>query len=325
MPKPKRPRFGSMGVWPRKRAKNQTPRVRSYANIQTAKPLEFAGYKAGMTRVLLQTQEKGKRGGSEHMVSATIIECPPMKIASLRLYKKDKVVKQINFKAEKELAKTTNVTKDKFSSPKDLETLNADEYTDATIQVYTQPKLIGFKKKPEIFEISLGGKVKDKIEFVKAHAEKPILINEVFQVGQNVDAHSITKGKGYQGPVKRFGIGLKNHKSEKGVRSVGSLGGWSGQGHVMYRVAHAGQTGYHQRTQYNNLIIKMSDKPEEINAKGGFIRYGFVKNPYILIKGSIAGPKKRLIKLTEPVRQHKKPAFKPEQVKMIMTDSNQGR
>ena len=93
----------------------------------------------------------------------------------------------------------------------------------------------------------------------------------------------------------------------------------------MYRVAHAGQTGYHQRTQFNNLIIKIGDKPEEVNAKGGFIRYGVVKNPYILIRGSVGGPKKRLITLTEPIRQHKEPAYKTDQLKQIMTESNQGR
>jgi len=51
MGKPKRPRFGSMGVWPRKRAKRSYAKVRSYAAVNPSKPLGFAGYKVGMTRV----------------------------------------------------------------------------------------------------------------------------------------------------------------------------------------------------------------------------------------------------------------------------------
>ena len=41
----------------------------------------------------------------------------------------------------------------------------------------------------------------------------------VVKEGDYIDLRAITKGKGYQGPVKRFGIGLKSHKSEKGRRA----------------------------------------------------------------------------------------------------------
>ena len=64
--------------------------------------------------------------------------------------------------------------------------------------------------------------------------------------------------------------------------------------------------GFHQRTEHNKWILKISDKPEEIDAKGGFLRYGVVKNKYVLIKGSIPGPSKRMIKLVAAVRPNKK-------------------
>ena len=70
----------------------------------------------------------------------------------------------------------------------------------------------------------------------------------------------------------------------------------------MYRVAHAGQMGYHNRTEFNKWIIKISDKAEEVNPKGGFLHYGNVKNEYMLVKGSIQGPAKRLIRLNLPKR-----------------------
>ncbi|MBI5072518.1 50S ribosomal protein L3, partial [Candidatus Woesearchaeota archaeon] len=95
------------------------------------------------------------------------------------------------------------------------------------------------------------------------------------------------------------------HKSEKTKRGPGSLGGWISQAHFMYRVAHAGQMGYHNRTEWNKWIVKISDKPEEINPKGGFIHYGNVKNEYILVKGSVQGPAKRLIRFNIPKRPDK--------------------
>ncbi|MGV8162958.1 MAG: 50S ribosomal protein L3 [Candidatus Nanoarchaeia archaeon] len=329
MPKPKRPRFGSMGVWPRVRAKRMYPRVRSVAKLKEAKLLAFPAYKAGMTRIFAVNTDKNKRmGGQEEVLVTTILECPPIRIASIRLYtrdnKADKVVSQLNFKTEKEFSRVSNVPKEKFAKVEDLDKLNPEEYTDITVQVYTTPKAIELKKKPETFEISLGGTNKEKIEFVKNHFEKNILITDVFKEGHFVDAHGITTGKGFQGPVKRFGVGLKGHKSEKGQRAVGSLGGWSRQGHVMYRVAHAGQMGFHQRVQYNNLIMKISDKPELINPKGGFIRYGEVKSTFAIIKGSIMGPKKRMIVLTEPIRLKKKAAYTPESIKYISTRTQQG-
>lgn len=329
MPKPKQPRFGSMGVWPRKRAKNMVPRVRASAKLKDAKLLAFPAYKAGMTRIFAVNNDKNKRmGGQEEVMSVTILECPPVRVASVRLYKrKDKaenVFSQLNFKTEKEFSRATNAPKEKFAKLEDIEKLNPEEYSDITLQVYTIPKNIDLKKTPETFEVALGGSNKDKLDFVKNNFDKLITINDVFKEGQFVDLHGITTGRGFQGPVKRFGIGLKQHKSEKGVRAVGSLGGWSRQGHVMYRVAHAGQTGFHQRVQYNNQILKINDKPEIVNPKGGFVNYGFVKSQFVMIKGSVMGAKKRMILMTDPVRLKRKSPYTPESIKYISTRSHQG-
>ena len=92
----------------------------------------------------------------------------------------------------------------------------------------------------------------------------------------------------------------------------------------MYRTAHAGKMGYHLRTEYNKYILKIGAKPEEINAKGGYVHYGVVKNPYILVKGSLGGVQKRLIKFTQAVRAKK---VLPEQPQITYTsmESKQGR
>ncbi len=62
--------------------------------------------------------------------------------------------------------------------------------------------------------------------------------------------------------------------------------------------------GFHQRTEYNKQIVKISEKGEEINPQGGFIRYGLVKGDYILIKGSVPGSKKRFVRLRSSIRGH---------------------
>ena len=91
----------------------------------------------------------------------------------------------------------------------------------------------------------------------------------------------------------------------------------------MYRVAHAGQMGYHQRTEYNKWILKISSNPEELKMKGGFIHYGNVKNSYILIKGSLPGPKKRLIRFNKALRPNKKIPNEAPSIEYVSLESKQ--
>ena len=132
---------------------------------------------------------------------------------------------------------------------------------------------------------------------------KDVKITDVFAAGQQVDSHSISKGKGLQGPVKRFGVSIRRHKSEKTKRGPGSLGPWHGP--LNWTVAHAGQMGVHQRTEYNKWIMQIGDDSAKVNPSGGLIRYGTLNSPYVLIKGSLPGSTKRLIKITTPLRPNK--------------------
>lgn len=323
MAKAGKPRSGSMQFWPRKKAKKQTARVRKYPEVSKPKLLGFAGYKAGMTHAIITGQDKNKvNAGQDTFTPVTIIECPPMKIASLRLYNGEKLTKQFNFKSEKELARKTKLGK-KLATKEDLEKINVSDYTHARVQIYTIPKLSKLKKTPELMEMAIGGNLQEQIDYVKERFDKPITVKDVFSEGSLIDTHAVTIGKGFQGPLKRFGIGRTSHKSEKARRNPGSLGGWSAQAHVMYRVPHAGQTGYHLRTQYNNQILKIDDKPENINPKGGLVRYGLVNTEYILVKGSVQGPKKRLITMVEPMRAVKVPKHSSDSIKHISRESQQ--
>ena len=316
----RRPRFGSLGYSPRKRAKRPLARIRSWAKLKECILLGFAGYKVGMVHLMITDNNPNSMTKGETIsCPATIIECPPLKTASIRFYKNtvdgSKVVSDVlSENLDKELERKITMPKNKKKKIEDV-----TDFDDITILAYTQPKLtrIG-KKKPELFEIAIGGKKEEKLDYAKNILGKEIKVDDIFKEGNQLDAHVITKGKGIQGPVKRFGIGLKSHKSEKGRRNPGSLGPWCGQTNIMWKVPHAGQMGYFQRTEWNKWLLKIGNDPKDINPKGGIKRYGVVKNPYILVKGSVGGPKKRLIRFNVAIRANKKVPKEAPAIKHII-------
>lgn len=88
---------------------------------------------------------------------------------------------------------------------------------------------------------------------------------------------------------------------EETVRGVGSIGPWHPH-YVMYSVPRAGQMGFTQRTEHNKQILKIGDDGSGVTPKGGFLRYGTVKNEYAVIRGTIPGPARRLVALRYPAR-----------------------
>jgi large subunit ribosomal protein L3 len=143
---------------------------------------------------------------------------------------------------------------------------------------------------------------------VKEHANKEIRVRDVFAEGEQVDITAVTKGKGFQGTVKRFHVKIRQHKSEKVKRGIGSLGAWHPK-RVLFTVPQSGKMGFHTRSDRNKWILKISD--ENINPNGGFNHYGLIKNEYIMLKGSVPGPCKRLIRLVKsrnPMRSTPKDA-----------------
>ncbi len=331
MAKARSPRHGSMQFWPRKRARRIYPRVRSWANKELGIQ-GFMGYKAGMTHVIaIDNRKNSLTKNQEIALPVTVIEVPPMELIGVKIYKNTlegyKTVKSFLFKKFKDLEK--RLMQRKIHDISELDAL-MDKINDPLFDVYallaTKPSLTGIgKKKSDIIEISLGkGSIQEKIGIIKEYLNKPITIENIFKNGQLIDVHAVTKGKGLQGPVKRFGVSLRSHKSEKTIRGPGSLGPWNAQGKIMWRVAKAGQMGYHTRTEYNKKIIGIF-KPEQVNPKGGFLRYGLVRNDVLLVYGSVPGPAKRPIVLTQPIRLPKNPWIDPIEVKYIDQSSKQGK
>ncbi len=196
-----------------------------------------------------------------------------------------------------------------------------EKYEEITIVAETQPQATATgKKKTNTIELALAGPKEGKLEHAKNLLGKELKLADIFKEGQYIDVHSVTKGKGFQGTVKRFGVKIRHHKSEKTKRGIGTLGPWIPR-HVSWKVPQSGKMGYHTRTEFNKLVVKLNPKPEEVNAKGGLLHYGKIKNDCILIKGSVPGPVKREIVITDAIRPMRK-EFVPEIV-MISTASKQ--
>ncbi|MFH1917705.1 MAG: 50S ribosomal protein L3 [Nanoarchaeota archaeon] len=316
MPTRKSPRKGSLQFWPRKRAAKFLPRV-NWNAIDSGKNIKgFICYKAGMASAHVKDNSPDSMTkGREIVVPATILECPSMKIFSVRFYKNGKVANEVlSENLDKELKRKLKVPKKKGKSVDEIidasktrSASSSDEsdtknYDDVRVIFYSVVKQTGLKKKPDLSEIGLNGSIEDKLKFIKENLGKEISVADVFDKDQLVDLRGLTKGQGFQGPVKRFGIKLKAHKSEKGRRRPGSLGPWH-PARVTFRAPMAGQLGMFTRVVYNNKIIDLGKSEGKFS---NIKNYGNIKTDYVIVKGSIQGPAKRQLLITSPVRETRK-------------------
>ena len=305
---------GSVAYRPRKRAISQMPAVSYWPPTTEKRMAGFAGYNAGMTHLTYIDDTESPNKGNEVFASATVVECPPLTVYGVRGYKAGQVVADMICTEEKVL-KIIGITKKKDSK------FSASDVDDVFVLVFARPDLTGFGKKvPDRMEIAVGGKdVPEKLEYALSILGKEVKVSEVFKPGEFVDAIAVTIGKGWQGSVKRFGTSVQRRKATGKRRHIGSLGAWH-PGYVHYTVPMPGQMGYHKRTEINKRIMKMG-APVEINPLGGFTHYGVLKNDYLLVKGSLAGPQKRLIRFRKAVRITSAP--KPPQIVFVSTASKQ--
>lgn len=299
MAAPNAPRRGSLQYWPRKRARKTLPSLNWGAIKSDSNKLKgFICYKAGMASAFVKDDTADSMTkGKKIIVPVTIIECPAMKIFSVRFYKDTKVAKEVLAEnLDKELKRIVKLPKQAKKGE-----LNG-EFDDVKVICYSLVKKTGIKKTPDLSEIALGGNYDDKMNFIKEKLGKEILISEIFEKGNLVDFRGLTKGKGLQGPVKRFGITLKQHKSEKGVRRPGSLGPWHPARTTFY-APQAGQLGMFTRAMYNNKVIEIGKAEGKLkNIKN----FGDVKTDYMIVNGSVQGPAKRQLLVTMPLRVTKK-------------------
>jgi len=164
-----------------------------------------------------------------------------------------------------------------------------------------------------------------------------------FSANDMIDCIGVTRGNGMQGVITRWGVFRLVRKTHRGLRKVACIGAWH-PARVRYTCARAGQDGYHHRTEMNKKVYRIGKSSydsehkfvpnaqteadltvKSITPLGGFPRYGNVNEDYLMLRGTVLGPKKRVITLRKSlVPQTKRSALEEIQLKFIDTSSKFG-
>ena len=125
-----------------------------------------------------------------------------------------------------------------------------------------------------------------KLDDAENYKVGDVIKADMFAVGDKVDASGISKGKGYQGAIKRhgFGRGPMEHGS-KYHRHAGSLGSSATPGRVFKGKKLPGHMGNVARTVQNLEIVRVD-----------------AEQNLLLVKGSVPGPKKAVITIVSSVK-----------------------
>ena len=128
-----------------------------------------------------------------------------------------------------------------------------------------------------------------KLDDAESYEVKQEIKADVFAAGDKVDATAISKGKGFQGAIKRHGQsrGPMAHGS-KYHRHAGSNGACSDPSKVFKGKKMAGHMGAKQITVQNLEVVRVD-----------------AENNLILVKGAVPGPKKALVTVKSTVKSGK--------------------
>ena len=323
------PRRGSLAYSPRIRAKSMEARIRAWPKLNSEEPkiLAHCGFKAGCVQVVsIDDREKVPNAGKQLVSLGTVLVTPPVIILGIRGYSKDHDGRHAEFDVYAEDIPKSISKEISLVNKQENALENAEKRLKRIKEIFAivavSPRAAGLEqKKPYVFEASVsGGDIQKQFIHVKELLGKEIKIDQIFETGATVDVAAITKGKGWQGVIQRWGVKKKQHKSRKTVREVGSLGPISPQS-IMYTVPRAGQMGFHQRVEYDKRIMVMGNANDEqikINPDGGFKHFGLVKGDFIILKGSVPGTYRRLIKLRSQIRNAPAKVNKPNILEVVV-------
>jgi large subunit ribosomal protein L3e len=327
------------------------------------------GYKAGMTHVVRDLDKPGSKMHKREIVEAvTILETPPMVVVGVvgyvetphglrtlttvwaqhlsheclrRFYKNWYKSKK---KAFTKYQKKVVAEKEKVFD-RELERIKK-HCTVVRAIAHTQIRKLNLgQKKAHLMEIQVnGGSISEKVDFAVNLFEKQVPVDAVFSSDELIDTIAVTKGKGYEGVITRWGVTRLPRKTHRGLRKVACIGAWH-PANIQYSVPRAGQNGYHHRTEINKKIYRIGkgvrteggkvvhnnatteyDLTEKsITPMGGFPHYGEVNEDFLMIKGCVTGPKKRVITLRKALRPPaKRWALEKIDLKFIDTSSKFG-
>ncbi|MBP1638390.1 MAG: ribosomal protein [Bacteroidetes bacterium] len=166
-----------------------------------------------------------------------------------------------------------------------IKTVETDGYT--AIQVGFQQKTEKHTNKAEAGRFKAAGVAPQRhlVEFKEFEKEfklgEVITVDSVFEADTFVDVIGTSKGKGFQGVVKRHGfggVGQATHGQHNRLRAPGSLGASSWPSRVFPGMRMGGHTGCEKVTMQNLQVLKVI--PE---------------HNLILVKGSVPGAKGSIV------------------------------
>jgi len=358
------PRKGSLQYLPKKRTKHHRGRIRSFPKDNASLPTHltaFIGYKAGMTHVVREIERPGSKLHKKEAVEAvTVLETPPLVVVGVvgyvatptglrtlttvwanhlsedvkrRFYKNWYQSKKKAFtKYAKRAAEKPQVIEDELERIK--------KYAQVVrVLAHTQIRKVKLRQKvSHLLEIQVnGGDVAAKVDFAKGLFEQEVEVDKVFAEGETIDICAATRGHGYSGVVARWGVTRLPRKTHRGLRKVACIGAWH-PSRVRFTVARAGQQGYHHRTEINKYVLRIGKKGDTKSAStesdltekgitpvGGFPHYGEVNEDWLLIKGAVAGSRKRAVTLRKSLLVSSRRAHhEPINLKFIDTSSKYG-
>jgi large subunit ribosomal protein L3 len=277
-----------------------------------------------MAHVAMADDSESPSKGQEISRPCTFVEIPETHVYGARFYSRNEIsrYKQVSTEVySKEIAERFKI---KTKGKNTLEGMKAKlpEFKDITLLLVSNVKETPTGQHHRVrYESSLGGSsIEEKYSFAVANMGKPVTAGSIFKSGEFIDVVSVTKGKGWAGPIKRFGTARLYHKATQKNRHIGTLGPFT-PGKVLFTVPQAGQMGFNYRTEYNKRILKIGKKEEAASytPSSGFQNYGTMSNDFIMLDGSIPGPAKRLVRLKKSVTNRNAKAIKEPKVNYIST------
>ncbi len=281
---------------------------------------------------IVDYRKRSTTAGQELSVPVTVLEVPPLRVTGARIYRRDPMGMGSRVVAEAWADANPKELSRRLPLPVEAPEGKAELFGKATgdevrLIVHTQPHLVtGVPSKvPEIFEVRVGGeKFEARRAYALAQLGKELTVDQVASEGTFLDAIAVTKGKGFQGHIQRWGVKLQPRKNSKHRRMIGTLGPHN-PSFITYRIPQAGQMGYHRRTAYNLRVLKLVPDPrkETVTPVGGFPHYGEVRSAVIVLHGSLPGPAKRLVRFRLPIR-NRRAAVEKVDIRYFSTRSKQG-
>ncbi|MCO6146949.1 50S ribosomal protein L3 [Flavobacterium sp. NRK1] len=127
-------------------------------------------------------------------------------------------------------------------------------------------------------------KVVEFQDFVNEHKLGDVITVDLFEEGEFVDVQGVSKGKGFQGVVKRHGfggVGQATHGQHNRLRAPGSVGASSYPSRVFKGMRMAGRTGGDNVTVQNLRVLKVVAEKNLLVVKGAIPGH---KNSYVIIQ-----------------------------------------